>query len=80
MVRKRENANIILSRFWHMEQRTLSKTAKDIGGADLGFRNSVLGGLSLKHPSEDVKWLAVYLKLGLKKEVWVEDINLGIST
>ena len=70
--------NMMPSRFWHLEQRTLSKTAKDIGRADLGFRNSVFGGLSPKHPSGNVKWTAAYLKLGLKKEVWVGDINLGI--
>lgn len=72
IVRKRKNSNILTSRFGHLEKRTLSKTAKSVGGAGVGLSNSVLDRLSLRNPSGDVKWTDGYMKLGLKREVWIE--------
>lgn len=76
MVRKREK---------YESFKVLASGTKDIKQDSKGYRKSRFGvqkfsfrGLSLKHPSGNVKWTAVYLKLGLKKEVWAGDINLGI--
>lgn len=54
MVRKKRECKYDTFKVLASEQRTLCKTAKDIGGVDLGSE-IVLGGLNLKHASEDVK-------------------------